>query len=83
MLLRVTLDIPESKLAEWEWVEDGKPYREWRIPAEVINRRGVVSRVEDDQVPYIRVRAMTGQSKVPAPELEIGGRASGSIGRER
>jgi hypothetical protein len=53
VLLRVTLDIPESKLAEWEWVEDGKPYREWRIPAEVINRRGVVSRVEDDQVPYI------------------------------
>ena len=26
----------------YELVEDGKPYREWCIPAEIINRHGAV-----------------------------------------
>jgi hypothetical protein len=47
-LLRVTLNLSESKAADWEWVEEGKPYREWQIPADIINRCGVVALVEDD-----------------------------------
>jgi hypothetical protein len=27
----------DRELSEFEWVEEGKPYREWLIPAEVIN----------------------------------------------
>jgi hypothetical protein len=50
-VLSLSLDIPEAELAEWEWVEEGKPYREWLIPADIINRHGVVALVEDDQHP--------------------------------
>ena len=28
----------EPGLADWEWVEDGKPYREWLIPARILKR---------------------------------------------
>ena len=50
-VLRVTLDIPESELAEWECIEEGKPYREWAIPADIVNRCGVVALVGDDDLP--------------------------------
>jgi len=30
------LEIPENVVAEYEWIEEGKPYREWLIPAEVV-----------------------------------------------
>lgn len=30
MLLAVETD--RADLGEWEWVEEGKPYREWLIP---------------------------------------------------
>jgi hypothetical protein len=41
-LLYVTLDCTETDLAEFEWVEEGKPYREWLMPAEIINRLGKI-----------------------------------------
>lgn len=50
-LLRVTLDIPVSDLAELELVEEGKGYREWVVPAVIINRCGVVLIVGDDDIP--------------------------------
>jgi hypothetical protein len=36
-LLRVSLDISESELARYEWIEEGKGYREFLIPAELVN----------------------------------------------
>lgn len=36
-LLEVLLNATEELLADWEWVEEGKSYREWLIPATVIN----------------------------------------------
>jgi len=35
-LLEVLID-PDS-LADYEWVEEGKPYREWLVPAVILNR---------------------------------------------
>lgn len=35
-LLRI--DIDEATIAEYEIIEDGKPYREWCVPAAVLNR---------------------------------------------
>jgi len=32
-VLQVSLSAPESAIAEFEWSEEGKPYREWLIPA--------------------------------------------------
>jgi hypothetical protein len=46
-LLNVTLDLPESALAKCEWVEEGKGYREWCVPARVVNRRMSVELVDD------------------------------------
>ena len=34
----LAVDVPETGIAEFEWIEDGKPYREWLIPAELPNR---------------------------------------------
>ena len=33
----VVLEIPEATLAEWEWIEEEKPYREYLVPAKVVN----------------------------------------------
>jgi hypothetical protein len=36
-LLQVDLLLTEHAIAEYEWSEEGKPYREWLMPAELIN----------------------------------------------
>jgi hypothetical protein len=39
-LLRI--EIAEPLIAAYEWVEEGKPYREWLVPAAVLNKAGQV-----------------------------------------
>lgn len=41
------LEIPEDVVGKYEWIEDGKTYREFLVPAETVNRYGPV-RVEKD-----------------------------------
>jgi hypothetical protein len=36
--LRVTLEFSGAELVKYEWIEEGKPYREWLIPAVVVQR---------------------------------------------
>jgi len=36
------IEIAEEILAPYEWVKEGKPYREWLVPAAVLNRDGEV-----------------------------------------
>ena len=48
VLLLVTLNLNESELADYEWVEDDKPYREWLIPAALVNAHGQVVIAPDD-----------------------------------
>jgi hypothetical protein len=36
----LVLDIPEGVLRKYEWCEEGKPYREFLVPARVVNRYG-------------------------------------------
>ncbi|MGS0685439.1 hypothetical protein ACVBEQ_09875 [Nakamurella sp. GG22] len=31
------MDVDEPAIADYEWIEDGKPYREWLVPAPVVN----------------------------------------------
>jgi hypothetical protein len=38
-LLEIALDLAETDISEYEWVEEGKPYREWLIPAGLLNSR--------------------------------------------
>ena len=34
------IEIPESVIAEYEWIEEGKPYREFLVPAIIVNQYG-------------------------------------------
>lgn len=36
-LLRVDLNLSEHGLADYEWIEEGKGYREWLVPAAILN----------------------------------------------
>ena len=35
--LEVTLSVEEKALAAFEWIEEGKGYREWLVPARLLN----------------------------------------------
>jgi hypothetical protein len=39
MLLRITLPLGRRELDKYEWVEESKPYREWQLPAALVNSR--------------------------------------------
>jgi hypothetical protein len=32
VLFEITLTVPETSIADYEWVEEGKPYRGWLMP---------------------------------------------------
>ena len=36
------VEVEEPLIAAYEWIEEGKPYREWLIPAAVLNKAGQV-----------------------------------------
>ena len=46
VLVEIAVDMPESALGEWEWEEEGKPYREWQIPAKILNAHARVRVIE-------------------------------------
>ena len=50
------IEIPEDAISELEWPEEGKPYREWLVPATLLNSYGppvVIDDYDDDEiVPY-------------------------------
>jgi hypothetical protein len=47
VLLRVRLAITENEIADFEWIEEGKGYREWLIPARLINGRAIIEMIEE------------------------------------
>jgi hypothetical protein len=34
------VEIAEEILTPYEWVEEGKSYREWLVPADILNKAG-------------------------------------------
>jgi hypothetical protein len=40
-------EIAEEILADYEWIGEGKPYREWLVPADILNKDGQVKLVEE------------------------------------
>ena len=54
-LLMVKLEIDEQELARWEWAAEGRTYREWLIPANIINRCATFELV--DQMDFSTVAA--------------------------
>ena len=41
------IDIAEDLLTAFEWVEEGTPYREWLVPAAVLNDAGTVRLLDE------------------------------------
>lgn len=52
----LAVDVPHLVAARFdqdhEWIEDGKPYREWLVPADDLNRHAVVSILETERARY-------------------------------
>lgn len=48
-VLEVTTDLSESDLADYEWVEESKPYREWLVPAALVNAKMSVRLVDEEE----------------------------------
>jgi hypothetical protein len=49
----LAIEIPEEDISDLEWVEEGKPYREWLVPAALLNSYGppvVTDDYEDDGI---------------------------------
>jgi hypothetical protein len=44
--LMVKLDIDERELSRWEWMAEGRSYREWLVPAAIVNRCAAVEMVQ-------------------------------------
>ena len=47
------IEIPEDAISELEWPEEGKPYREWLVPATLLNSYGppvVIDDYDDDEI---------------------------------
>ena len=47
------IEIPEDANSELEWPEEGKPYREWLVPATLLNPYGppvVIDDYDDDEI---------------------------------
>jgi hypothetical protein len=53
VLLKVDLPVAEDELARFEWRKDDKPYREWLLPAAVLNRAAAASLVELEHRPEL------------------------------
>jgi hypothetical protein len=45
----LALSMPEDLLAQWEWVEEGKGYREFLVPAEILNASGRPRVIRDER----------------------------------
>ena len=45
----LVLVIPEEVIAPYEWIEEGKGYREFLVPAEVVNRYGPPQVCEEEE----------------------------------
>jgi hypothetical protein len=55
-LLEITLPDDCCDLPYFELVEEGKPYRKWCIPAEIINRYGTVRFATSDEENVSNIR---------------------------
>jgi len=41
------VEIAEEILTSYEWIEEGKPYREWLVPADILNKHGQIKLAEE------------------------------------
>lgn len=49
-LLEIDLALSESDIADYEWTEEGKSFREWLVPAALLNTHGKVRLTSDEEL---------------------------------
>lgn len=49
-MLLVDLTLSEEHIAQFEWIEQGKPYREWQIPANLINENASIRLATEEEI---------------------------------
>jgi hypothetical protein len=64
----LVVEIPARVIRHFEWIEEEKPYREWLVPAKILNTHGRVSIHELDPIPrrartLVRLRRGKGISR--------------------
>jgi hypothetical protein len=52
-LLMVKLEIDAGELSRWEWTGEGRSYREWLLPASIVNKCATVQMVDQLDVSTI------------------------------
>jgi hypothetical protein len=68
----LAVDVPESELADFEWVEDGRTsYREWLVPADILNRYPVSMASGAIATTWRRLLLPTIDATVSEPEDEL------------
>lgn len=45
----LAIEIDEAALIGFEWITDGIGYREWLVPADVLNKRGQIAQLSEDE----------------------------------
>ncbi|WP_131811902.1 hypothetical protein [Mycobacterium mantenii] len=63
-VLRVKLP-DDIDIGDFEVIEEGKPYREWCVPAELINARATVTLLSDHELDRIAAAMRSGYRDVP------------------
>jgi len=49
VLLAVEVAVDVADADQWEWIEEGKLYREWLVPAAWLNERGCVRELSEEE----------------------------------
>jgi hypothetical protein len=52
-LLMVKLNLKDSELSKWEWASEGRPYREWLIPAGIVNKCATVEMIDQLDTSFV------------------------------
>jgi hypothetical protein len=65
IVLTVLFRTDESDLGQFEWIEDGKEYREWLIPAAYVNANARVMQHTVDQSPAIESELISSRRAFP------------------
>jgi hypothetical protein len=49
VLLLVAMALTEAEQDQYEWVEEGRSFREWLFPAKLVNERAVIREVTEEE----------------------------------
>lgn len=49
IVLKITSALSEVDIGGFEWIEEDKPYREWLVPAQLLNSTSQVSQLGPDE----------------------------------